>query len=504
MAPTIEVKTRIFRSEDPAQTPYLPETIPIVEPGNTLVTRPWLDWARRITTIASQAGTGGGGGTGTGDVVGPAGANANAIAVYNGTTGKIIKDGGQTIPQVIAAAVGQAQDLILPGGDLSISALPAHHTLHEPGGADPILNLSASILTSGLLPDARLSANVQMKPILMGDLPGNVATKPFPESYLTLNAEAGLPNARRLVAGTNITFDTSTPGQMRIDATGGGGTGTEEVFIGPSDPGTPYELWYDTDEIASNTNPVNGPATSVVDNVVSFANTAGTFLKDSGIPSGQIARKDQSNTFTPDQVFANSVETGRFFHVKGSTPFVGITDVAQPANQRAFIMQNAGQTLSFSAFSDDFGTYQQLALRLSRAGDATIGRDIYEKGRTTPLGHAIGLPGVTYGANVGTWSPGGVYALNYYLVGKLAILIFTTIGGTVSGAAQELHLLNLPFAAGLRVSCSCVVSPNSTGVAGQATMVGGGTQVYISRADYAALGPSSNTHVSLQMIIPLS
>lgn len=28
---------------------------------------------------------------------------------------------------------------------------------------------------------------------------------------------------------------------------GGGGSGAEEVFIGPSDPGTPYELWYDTD-----------------------------------------------------------------------------------------------------------------------------------------------------------------------------------------------------------------------------------------------------------------
>ena len=43
---------------------------------------------------------------GTGDVVGPASAIADHIAVYNGITGKLIKDGGQTIAQVIAAAGG--------------------------------------------------------------------------------------------------------------------------------------------------------------------------------------------------------------------------------------------------------------------------------------------------------------------------------------------------------------------------------------------------------------
>jgi hypothetical protein len=36
----------------------------------------------------------------------------------------------------------------------------AHHVSHEPGGADALAALSASILTSGTLPDARLSANV--------------------------------------------------------------------------------------------------------------------------------------------------------------------------------------------------------------------------------------------------------------------------------------------------------------------------------------------------------
>jgi len=42
----------------------------------------------------------------SGDVSGPAGAVADRIATFNSTTGKLIKDGGQTIAEVIAAASG--------------------------------------------------------------------------------------------------------------------------------------------------------------------------------------------------------------------------------------------------------------------------------------------------------------------------------------------------------------------------------------------------------------
>ena len=45
--------------------------------------------------------------SGSGDVVGPAGVAADSnIAVYDSTTGKLIKDGGQTIAEVIAASAG--------------------------------------------------------------------------------------------------------------------------------------------------------------------------------------------------------------------------------------------------------------------------------------------------------------------------------------------------------------------------------------------------------------
>ncbi len=47
-------------------------------------------------------------GLASGDVVGPSSAVADRIATFDGTTGKLIKDGGQTIAQVIAAASGGA------------------------------------------------------------------------------------------------------------------------------------------------------------------------------------------------------------------------------------------------------------------------------------------------------------------------------------------------------------------------------------------------------------
>src|SRR5690606_37726486 len=46
----------------------------------------------------------GGGGGGSGDVVGPAGAVDNRVAVFDGATGKAIKDGGATVAELVAEA----------------------------------------------------------------------------------------------------------------------------------------------------------------------------------------------------------------------------------------------------------------------------------------------------------------------------------------------------------------------------------------------------------------
>lgn len=51
-------------------------------------------------------------GSGTGDVVGPASAVDDRIAVFNGTTGKLIKDGGKTLSEIVPGA-GSVTNTIL-------------------------------------------------------------------------------------------------------------------------------------------------------------------------------------------------------------------------------------------------------------------------------------------------------------------------------------------------------------------------------------------------------
>jgi hypothetical protein len=59
-------------------------------------------------TLNQYTGSGGWdpiGGGGSGDVVGPASSTADRIAVFNGTTGKLLKDGGKTIAELRAPSI---------------------------------------------------------------------------------------------------------------------------------------------------------------------------------------------------------------------------------------------------------------------------------------------------------------------------------------------------------------------------------------------------------------
>jgi microcystin-dependent protein len=61
------------------------------------------------------------------------------------------------------------------------------------------------------------------------------------ETFATVNAEAGLANSRRIVAGTNVTLDVATAGQLKINAAGGGsGGGMNLDYLGNYAPGPTY------------------------------------------------------------------------------------------------------------------------------------------------------------------------------------------------------------------------------------------------------------------------
>jgi len=61
------------------------------------------------------------------------------------------------------------------------------------------------------------------------------------QTFLTANPEPTLPNSRKLVAGTNVTLDTTTPGWMVVNAAGGGvGGGMNLDYLGDYAPGPVY------------------------------------------------------------------------------------------------------------------------------------------------------------------------------------------------------------------------------------------------------------------------
>jgi hypothetical protein len=77
------------------------DVVVVILPDNTTRTIAYTPFNSNVTVEVSLVINETTGGAGTGDVVGPASAVNNRIATYNGTTGKIIKDGGKTIAEVL-------------------------------------------------------------------------------------------------------------------------------------------------------------------------------------------------------------------------------------------------------------------------------------------------------------------------------------------------------------------------------------------------------------------
>jgi hypothetical protein len=180
----------------------------------------------------------------------------------------------------VTFAVAQAGKAYVLGGNTITGIAPGlHHATHEPGGSDPLAALSASALTTGTVPDARLSANVPLK--------------------------------------------------------------------------------------------------------------------------------NTQNTFTTNQI------------VNAPNPTLIFTDTAAPADARVIYVANTGQRFAMAATKDDY-TGGVGILTVNRAGDVYAGRDIYEKGRTVPMGHWISAPFVST-------APELVGTFQYALVGKLC---FVTVHAT--------------------------------------------------------------------------
>lgn len=183
------------------------------------------------------------GGTGTGDVVGPASATANALVLFDGTTGKLIKDSTYTItaagaallddasaaaqattlglgtgdsPQFTAVNIGHASDTTITrtgAGDIAVEG----NAIYRAGGTDvPVADggTGASSLTAYAVLCGGTTSTGAVQPIASVGTAGQILTSNGAGALPTFQTAAGGGGAYEFVSSATASSSTT------IDFTG--------------------------------------------------------------------------------------------------------------------------------------------------------------------------------------------------------------------------------------------------------------------------------------------
>jgi hypothetical protein len=178
---------------------------------------------------------------------------------------------------------------------------------------------------------------------------------------------------------------------------------------------------------------VTGPGTATINDLAMFSSTNGQVLADAGILATNVARRDVANTFTASQTIVGTLAS-LFLH-----------NSAAAANARQWKCLSYTDGHLYIQPADDAGTATGTALLVQRNGDITVLRDVYEKQRTTPMGHWKTYPysAGNFSANTGTWTvdAGDVINITYALIGKTLFVDFNLISTSVNGSPTQLRIV---------------------------------------------------------------
>ena len=143
---------------------------------------------------------GGGGGVGPPGPPGPPGPTGPPGPAPTGTgyahvTGSVLDPAVPSIPQADVTGLTAA---------LAGKASTTHHVTHEPGGSDALTALDAGILTTGILPDARLSANIAHRDQSNAFAQGNTMLAPAALSFSDMSQPLDLKTFRVITSGQKL------------------------------------------------------------------------------------------------------------------------------------------------------------------------------------------------------------------------------------------------------------------------------------------------------------
>lgn len=208
---------------------------------------------------------------------------------------------------------------------------------------------------------------------------------------------------------------------------------------------------------------VVGPASSTSTDLAAFSGTTGTVLADSGIPSAQVARRDQENIFTQIQVIQTA-----------STPALGLTETSAGTDLKAFDIYATGGLLNLRGINDA-GTAYQPGIVIDKSGALT------ERGRGTPVGNWIDVPfsAANYGSM--TVAAGNVSTHAYMLVGNT---LWVTVVLTSVNVPSATATVSIAFAGQPGITASARLSVGTAMFWDPATTWDSGIAAYPGSANY--------------------
>lgn len=250
----------------------------------------------------------------------PIDSTLTALAAYN-TNGIVTQTAADTFTG--RTITGTTNEITVTNGN-GVSGNP---TISLATGIDPAKLANGSVSATEFQYLDGVTSGIQ------GQLDGKASNT---ASFITVSSEAGLTNERVLTAGTNITLDTATPGQIIINSSGGGGGGaptTAQYVTLATDAGLSAERVL---AVGTGLSMTDGGANGNV----TLVNTASTFNTISVSGQSDIVADGLLDTLTVAAGTGISITTN------------ATTDTLTITNSSPNVDQNIFQTIAVSGQSD--------------------------------------------------------------------------------------------------------------------------------------------------------